>query len=154
MRFMFCPKCGAYNSDENLWCVKCGYGLNEIPSAAADAGAERAEEKNRETPPRQTVYHASQIPNKPKKIKDYLIPSILVAVFCSVAFGAAAIIFSGMTQAELYAGSSDKAEAYSAKSRMFCWIGFAVGVVKLLTAAAFFIAAAFSASMRFYPYFF
>ena len=151
---MFCPKCGAYNVDENLWCVKCGYNLNEIPSAAANAGTAGSAEQKTDAEPRQTVYRAPHIAQKPKKIKDYLIPSILVAVFCSVAFGAAAIIFSGMTHAELCAGTSEKAEAYSAKAKMFCWIGFAVGIVKLLTVAAFFIAAFLSASMRFYPYFF
>lgn len=160
MSFMFCPKCGAFNDNENLWCIKCGYNMKSIPEAmkgtqtdevnrAADNGCEYGSD---------AVHTGAAVGNctdaKPKKIKDYFVQSILVAIFCSIAFGAAAIIFSGMTQAERKVGNREKAEIYSSKTRMFCWIALAIGIVKYLFTIVFIVIVALGLSAPFYPYFF
>lgn len=145
---MFCPKCGAYNDNENLWCVKCGYSLKSIPR---EMKTERVSEIVQDS-----EAHGRSVKVKPKKIGDCLIPAILVAAFCSVAFGIAAIIFSGMTRAELDGGVREKAESYSSKTRMFCFLGLAVGIVKWLAVIAFLVIAAAigSRSYYYYPYMF
>ena len=68
-----------------------------------------------------------------------MIRAILLTVFGSAAFGIVAIIFSGMTQTELAAGSVDKAREYSEKTRMFCWISLFVGIAKYLCIGLFFL---------------
>lgn len=143
---MFCPKCGAYNDNENLWCVKCGYSLKSIPQ---EMKRERAGETVQNSGAQS--YGGSV---KPKKVRDYLVPAILVAAFCSVAFGIASVIFSGMTRAEFEGGVREKAESYSSKTKMFCFLGLAVGVVKWLAAIIFFIVAVIGSRGYYYPYMF
>jgi len=68
-----------------------------------------------------------------EEINTYLIPSILVAVFCSGVFGIAALILSSMTRAATKAGEPARAGEYSERTRLFCWIGLAVGIVTIIT---------------------
>ena len=74
-----------------------------------------------------------------KPVQTYMIRAILLTVFGSAAFGIVSIIFSGMTQTELAAGSVDKAREYSEKTRMFCWISLFVGIAKYLCIGLFFL---------------
>ncbi len=39
---MFCPKCGTFNDNENIWCINCGHGklptISEKPQTTPQAG--------------------------------------------------------------------------------------------------------------------
>ena len=86
----------------------------------------------------QTAGTAAQA-EQPKAAEVNMIRAILLTVFGSAAFGIVAIIFSGMAQTELAAGSVDKAREYSEKTRMFCWISLFVGIAKYLCIGLFFL---------------
>lgn len=136
---MFCPKCGTQSTAINDVCPKCGYDFGLIPEHL----------KERET---DTVYETETVGNvftaeanaadtknraeKEKPISAYMLRSILLAVFGSIVFGIAAVIFSGMTQTELKSGNTEKAREYSEKTRMFCVISLIVGIVRYLFAGA------------------
>lgn len=162
---MFCPKCGTYNENGSYSCVKCGYGFGNIPDSIkgaerpAQTGAEEAADSAAAHSSENTVFGGSAAngtnvygdfhgggtyastntarKKSSKFPKDYFVQSVLTAILCSVTFGVAAIIFSGMTQTERSAGNIAKAELYSEKTKMFCWIAFAVGVAKYLFAIGF-----------------
>lgn len=161
MSFMFCPKCGAFNDRENLWCIKCGYNIESIPEAMRGTQTDDANRSvyNDGKYSEDTVVHTGAVVRtgagkKSKKVKDYFVQSILVAIFCSITFGVAAIIFSGMTQVEQKVGNREKAESYATKTGMFCWIALAIGIVKYLFVIVFIIAMKISAPYYFYPYLF
>ena len=62
---------------------------------------------------------------------NFLIPSVLIAVFEGGVFGAAALVFSVLTSAALQTGETEKAKVYSRRTTLFCWIGLATGIVKI-----------------------
>lgn len=139
---MYCPECGMYNENSNFFCVKCGFDFDKIEKDNRETEAKTPEPVNEQTYSKAEVYteKTEEIPeiNRNMEVKhhkhpaDYFIPAILVAILCNIAFGAAAIIFSGMTQTERSLGNLKKAKAYSGKTKMFCSIGFALGIVKFV----------------------
>lgn len=62
---------------------------------------------------------------------NFLIRSVLIAVFEGGVFGAAALVFSVLTSAALQTGETEKAKVYSRRTTLFCWIGLAAGIVKI-----------------------
>ena len=71
----------------------------------------------------------ADIRGKTDESKTYLLPAILVAIFCSGVFGVAALILSSMTKAAYAAGDSHRAGEYSQRTKLFCWIGLVAGIV-------------------------
>ena len=142
---MFCPKCGTYNEENSSICMRCSYDFNNIPENIK--GVSRAVTEP-EVSQGETVkaedYGFSDLPvqNEPVKTKsrkiysnrpkDYFVQAILCSILCSIVFGIPAIIFSGMTQTEKTHGNITKAESYSNKAKIFCWLALAVGIVKYL----------------------
>lgn len=157
---MYCPKCGAYNDNENIWCIYCGHGklpvltetensveksvsstqINEDLIVEVDKGTEMAEniEDVSEQKGEKVRVGVSGCQWKVEKneAKDYLVLSIISAVFGSVIFGVAAIIFSAMTKNENEAGNYDKAKDYSSKTKLFSIIALIVGASKYIFAIA------------------
>lgn len=128
---VFCPKCGAFNEDRNSWCIKCGYKIVAEPEKVVEPDTTEVVVGEGEP-------HKSQIVVKEKKPTDYLVWSILAAIFGSIAFGIVAVIFSGLTQTENSLGNHMKAEKYSAKAKLFCLISLGIGIVKLIAVILFF----------------
>lgn len=62
----------------------------------------------------------------------YLVPAILVTIFCCQIFGIVAIVYSaiamGKNSSNDYSGAMEAAK----KSKMWCWIGFGVGLVIII----------------------
>ncbi len=145
---MFCPKCGTFNKIENSWCINCG---NNLEGEKVMPEAEISQEKFG-TPINETekIYKQPKIKKSEKKIKDYLILSIISAILGSLSFGTVALIFSGLTSTELASGNKEKAMKYSTKARLFCIIALAVGVVKLLFIVVMF---AFMVAVSVLPYY-
>ena len=147
---MYCPKCGAYNDNENIWCVCCGHGKLPIVSETEDKskkdiyrmfdGSEKVDctdcEINQNNERIRVGVSGCQWKVEKNEAKDYLVLAVISAVFGSVIFGVAAIIFSAMTKNENEAGNYDKAKDYSSKTKLFSIIALIVGASKYIFAIA------------------
>lgn len=158
---MYCPKCGAYNDNENIWCVYCGHGKlpvitetensdkenvfstpeNEDSIAEVYKEPEKVENIENVTEQKEEKVRVGvlncQWKVEKNEAKDHLVMSIISAVFGSVIFGVAAIIFSAMTKSENESGNYDKAKDYSSKAKLFSIIALVVGASKYIFALAF-----------------
>ena len=65
---------------------------------------------------------------------NYLIPAILVTLFCCLPVGVASIIFATQVNSKYQAGDIAGAEEASRKAKMFAMIGAGVGVVVIALA--------------------
>ncbi len=149
---MFCPRCGNKNNDLNLWCIRCGCRLEEtkdntVDTPVTEASADKSEYTAKAPVPESNIYY-----EEPKKIKDYMVWSIISAVLGSVAFGIIAVIFSGLTKTETAARHFDTAKEYSTKAKLFCLISLAIAIVKVIFIVLVLIIAVFISSMPFYLY--
>ena len=180
---MYCPKCGTLNDNENIWCINCGHGkLPTVTPRVDEQNIPVAEpEKENFTVVVEEKFDTENNANEPmpetsepafnasvegkvksgydwsvrkKEIKDYFVWAILAAVFCSVTFGIAAIVFSAMTKAEKSVGNTAKAEVYSAKTKLFSIIALIVGIVKYVFAFIMIAVVAAGIFLPFYPYYF
>lgn len=156
---MYCPKCGGYNDNENIWCIYCGHGklpvITETEKSDEDIlsmpkNEESIEEVYQEPEKIENIENATEEKEekvcagvsgcqwkvKKNKVKDYLVLSIISAVFGSVIFGIAAIIFSALAKSEVEAGNYDKATNYSSKAKLFSIIALIVGASKYIFALA------------------
>lgn len=106
---------------------------------ATDTTVQSADEETTQTAGTAAQAEQPKAAEVKKSVQTYMIRAILLTVFGSAAFGIVSIIFSGMTQTELAAGSVDKAREYSEKTRMFCWISLFVGIAKYLCIGLFFL---------------
>jgi hypothetical protein len=120
---MFCPKCGASN-DDNAWrCVQCNA---ELHSGAILSKAGRSA--------------GGGVPPLPfEEVKDYLVQSILVTIFCCLPFGIAAIVYAVETRTKRDLGDIEGALLASKKARMWCWWSFGsifvIGILWILVIA-------------------
>jgi hypothetical protein len=64
----------------------------------------------------------------PAKPQNNLVPAILVTLFCCLPFGIASIIFASQVDSKYAAGDHAGAEASLAKSKLWMWWGFGVGL--------------------------
>ena len=104
---MFCPKCGAQNDDSASTCAQCGESLQQQPQAPQ---------------PEQPV----------ARVPSYLVQSILITIFCCLPLGVVAIVFAAQVDSKVKAGDYEGAVDLSNKAKMFCWIGFGLGLVGAL----------------------
>lgn len=65
----------------------------------------------------------------PPKPSNYLVPAILVTLFCCLPFGIAAIIFAAQVDGKHAAGDFAGAQKSSDNAKMWTWIAFGVGLV-------------------------
>jgi hypothetical protein len=63
---------------------------------------------------------------------NYLIPAILVTLFCCLPVGVASIIFATQVNTKYQAGDIAGAEEASKKAKMFAMIGGGVGLVVIV----------------------
>ena len=124
-----CPNCGASNLDNASICVNCGRSLGPgggpaqtytpppPPSSGAAFGGS-------------PVAPAAQIPN-------YLWQSIVVTLCCCLPLGVVAIVFAAQVNTKLAQGDIAGAQDASQKAKMFCWIGFAIGLVFIVISMIF-----------------
>lgn len=76
-------------------------------------------------------------------IPSYLWQSIVVTLCCCLPFGIVAIIYAAQVKSKLGVGDVTGAQEASGKAKMWCWIGFGVGlVVNLIGAVIQFMAIA------------
>jgi len=111
---MHCPTCGAGNDAEARFCVSCGLKLEKQETMYGG-------------PTAYTTFGDS--PSYPKHIPNYLIPSILVTIFCCLPLGIAAIIFAAQVNGKVKAGDIAGAQSSSRTARTLVLVSIIVGGV-------------------------
>lgn len=61
-------------------------------------------------------------------VPNYLVQAILVTVFCCLPFGIVAIVFAAQVNGKFQAGDLEGAMDSSRKAKMWCWLGFGIGL--------------------------
>jgi hypothetical protein len=104
---MFCRKCGAQNADNAWKCIQCG----------------------------ETLFTPGQgkAPGEAVKIKNYLVESILVTLFCCLPLGIVAIINAARVNTKLGQGDVAGAQQAAANAKKFCLIGLIGGLIVNIT---------------------
>lgn len=115
---MFCPKCGKDNPKENRFCAACGTMLSQQA---------------------QQNFGSFSQNNPMKEVPNYLIPAILVTLFCCIPAGIPAIIFAIQVNERLARNDYEGAVKSSYTAKLFCWIGFGLGFIIFLTYVFYFI---------------
>ena len=103
---MYCGSCGSEREDGARFCKRCGSALPDPPQDA-------------EAPPPEPAPH----------VENYLVPAILVTIFCCVPFGIVSIVFAAQVNGKLEAGDIDGARRASASAKMWAWISFGTWLV-------------------------
>ena len=101
--------------------------LGSLQEFAADfAGSNASMPQAGVSPPPQIhqPYAQGAVPNIP----NYLVQSILVTLCCCMPFGIAAIVYASKVEGLERMGDIAGAQEASAKAKMWCWIGFGVGI--------------------------
>ncbi len=128
---MYCKRCGAKNEETNHVCSKCGALLGDFPLPQ-----EMPQDPESESLP-QTVYSPESYPapepyQYPVTMRTYLIPAILVTLFCCIPFGIPAIIHASIARSKFAEGNFDEAFNRVKKARFWVWMGFGTGLAFLV----------------------
>lgn len=115
---MYCSKCGepVHQNDQN--CASCGEPV-QSGGGGAHAGG-------------QPVYSGPTGSPSP----TYLVPSILVTLFCCQVCGIVAIVFSAIAMGKNSSGDYEGAQKAASTAKLWNWIGFGIGFVFVLIYAA------------------
>ena len=62
-------------------------------------------------------------------VPNYLVQAILVTLFCCLPFGIVAIVFAAQVNGKLAAGDYQGAVYASNQAKLWCWVGFGLGLV-------------------------
>jgi hypothetical protein len=107
---VFCTNCGSQNPDGATDCSACGMAfVNPYQASQAAPG------------------YGS--PGMRPNIPTYLAQAILITLFCCMPFGIVAIVYAAQVGSKLAAGDYAGAQAASGSAKMWCWIGFGLGLI-------------------------
>jgi uncharacterized membrane protein YvbJ len=124
---MFCRKCGALNEDNAYKCAKCGEVFQQQVTILP--------------------------PTTATKIPNYLVQAILVTLCCCIPFGIVSIVYAAQVNGKVQAGDIQGALDASRKAKMWCWLGFGIGlVIGLISIALQVIAALAGAGAQYQQY--
>jgi hypothetical protein len=132
---LYCSRCGSTNADSAKACISCGEPL--IPTPVVPSGG--ASSGNPMGPPMGPSMGSSMHEYSGAPATTYLVQSILVTLFCCQPFGVVAIVFAAMTMGKNSSGDFAAAERTSGLAKMWCWIGFGVGLAFILLYIAFMV---------------
>jgi len=99
---LYCTKCGTQHDDNSYKCIKCGEMLPQVQAPG---------------------------PVTQVTIPNYLVQAILVTLCCCLPFGIVSIVYAAQVNTKVKAGDIQGAVDSSGKAKMWCWIGFGVGLV-------------------------
>ena len=118
---MNCLNCGTSNLDTASICVNCGKPL-----------ASSTPHSYTPPPPPPSAASYGVPPPVGEAIPNYLIQSIFITLCCCLPLGIVAIIFAAQVNTRLAANDIAGAREASAKAKMFCWIGFGIGLAAMI----------------------
>jgi hypothetical protein len=119
-----CPNCGTANLDTASICANCG---RPLTAAASTTPPPPTGGQSYTPPPPPRSFSASSTPSGPQP-PNYLVQSILVTLCCCLPLGVVAIVFAAQVNSKWAAGDYAGAADASNKAKMFCWIGFGIGI--------------------------
>lgn len=108
-----------------MFCTSCG---NQLPSGATTC-PNCGRPAGYATP---MNYSAPQPMSAAPQINNYLVPAILVTLCCCLPGGVVAIVYAAQVNTKLQVGDVAGAEASARNAKLWCWIGFAGGIVVAL----------------------
>lgn len=117
---MYCPNCGAQNSEDATYCANCGHELRKTETPGMDVPPQ---------PGMQTSY-APQ--SSQADVPNYLVQAILTTVFCCLPFGIVSIVYAAQVNGKVAAGDHAGALESSGKAKMWAWISFGSGLVVIV----------------------
>lgn len=127
---MICDKCGTANNDDARFCKNCG---NNLAAGQADQQTQSAQQTAQTPPPprmEQPIQYVT--PERPPKVENYLVFSILTTVLCCLPLGIAAIIKSTQVDKELAAGNYEAALLASKQAKTFNIISAVLGGIGVI----------------------
>lgn len=119
---MLCPTCGFRNEESARFCVTCGQELQATAyrpfrgSGSGDYG-------------RQGYSAFEESGGYRPHVPSYLIPSILVTIFCCLPLGIVAIVFAAQVNGKLAAGDIAGAQSASRAARTLVIVSVVIGLV-------------------------
>ena len=143
---MDCPTCGARNDDRYRFCGTCGKKLQERTSIfgnrdpidrepPAETGPVfdpyRGPGPIEQAPPPDSApgYGSYRAPGTyPAQIPNYLVPAILVTLFCCVPFGIISIVYAAQVNGKVALGDIEGALRTSRSAKKWAWVSFGVGL--------------------------
>ena len=119
---MYCTKCGAPKVEGATSCPNCGQPYDTFAHPAPPAAGSYVPPPPGAVPPPIAPPPGAAIPN-------YLVQSIIVTLCCCLPLGIVAIVFAAQVNGKVAAGDIAGAMDASNKAKLFCWIGFGIGLV-------------------------
>jgi predicted secreted protein len=120
---LYCPNCGAENSEDATYCANCGNDLQKIETPGMDVPP----------PPQPGPQPGTQPSYAPQSaqasVPNYLVQAILTTIFCCLPFGIVSIVYAAQVNGKVAAGDHAGALQSSRSARMWAWIAFAAGLV-------------------------
>lgn len=113
---MYCRKCGAQNSDEAPTCTACGSSMHPVQT-----------------------YQQERPYYPPDTVPNYLVWSILAAIFCCQIPGIVAIVYSAQVNGKLAAGDYKGALDASNTARSWAWASFGLSLAAIILYGALII---------------
>jgi hypothetical protein len=121
---LYCPNCGAQNSEDATYCANCGAELRKIETPGMDVPPPPQQ------PPPQPGTQTSYAPQSAQSsVPNYLVQAILTTIFCCLPFGIVSIVYAAQVNGKVAAGDQAGALESSAKAKMWAWISFGAGLV-------------------------
>jgi hypothetical protein len=122
---MYCPKCGTYNADQASHCVQCGRELRPPEENVQDQAAP-PQPQGPGPQPRFTPGYGQQ---PPRSINNFLIPAILVTIFCCPPFGIIAIVYAAQVNGKIAMGDYQSATSMAGKAKTWSLVALIAGLV-------------------------
>jgi hypothetical protein len=116
---VYCPNCGAQNSEDATFCANCGNELRRIETPREDV-----------PPPPPNETQASYAPQSSQAdVPNYLVQAILTTIFCCLPLGIVSIVYAAQVNGKVAAGDYAGAMESSRNARLWAWISFGVGLL-------------------------
>ncbi|MDG1840875.1 MAG: CD225/dispanin family protein [Crocinitomicaceae bacterium] len=104
----FCTKCGNKNSEESLFCAKCGTSVQMQDGTQTEQSFE---------------YRSQNITNQPPKPENNLVWAVLCTVLCCMPLGIVAIVYSTKVDSAYAEGRQEDAKDYANKAKNWAIAG-------------------------------
>ena len=97
---MYCPNCGAQNSEDATYCANCGHELQKIETPGMDVPPPP------QAPPQPEMQTSYAPQSSQPDVPNYLVPAILTTVFCCLPFGIVSIVYAAQVNGKVARGTA------------------------------------------------
>lgn len=118
----FCRNCGQPSPDDAAFCASCGTAIQHPDVATTNQPAQPPPAPPAAAPPPASPAGATEY------VPNYLVPSILLMLFCCLPGGIIALVYGSTVNSKLAQGDRAGAIAASNSAKLWCMISLGVGV--------------------------